>query len=63
MFEMVVWTWLVCGLPLIWALIRQGSIALMQRPEPAERWDVPSWPITELRRAMSDPSLSSDSWV
>ena len=63
MFEMVVWTWLVCGLPLIWALIRQGGIALMERPEPAERWDVPPWPITEFRRSMRDPSLSSDSWV
>jgi hypothetical protein len=63
MFEMVVWAWLVCGIPLIWAVIRQGGIALMQRPTPVERWDVPLWPITEFRRTTSDPSLSADSWA
>jgi hypothetical protein len=63
MLEIVGWTWLVCGLPLLWALIRQGSIALMQRPEPAERWDVPTWPIREFRWTLSDSSLSADSWA
>jgi hypothetical protein len=40
MFEIVVWAWLMCGPPLIYAVIRQGGIALLQRPAPVERWDV-----------------------
>ena len=41
MFEMVVWTCLVCGPPLLWAVILQAGDALVRRPAPVERWDLP----------------------